>query len=92
MGSVTIEQWRSSIGSFIGGGIRASRLRSKDVHGLHVKGSASRIILAAMLLVYGNITQMLLVKAGVEINPGPITNKNTGNFTAVYYLNQMYSR
>ena len=86
MGSVSIDQWRSSIGSFMGGSIRASGLRSKVTHGLRIQGSANRIVIAAMLLVYGNITQMLLVKAGVELNPGPITNKNTGNLTLVYFF------
>ena len=80
MGSVSIQQWRSSIGLFMRVGIRKSRLTSKVVHGLHIQGSANMVIIAAMLLVYGNITQMLLVKSGVELNPGPITNKNTGNF------------
>ena len=79
MGSVTIQQWRSSIGSFMGGGIRASRFRSKVAQGLHVYGSANMVMIAAMLLVYGNITQILLVKSGVELNPGPITNRNTGS-------------
>ena len=92
MGSVSIQQWRSSIGSFMGGGIRSSRLTSKVFHGLHVQGSANMVILAAMLLVYGNITQMLLVKSGVELNPGPITNKNTGNFIQFHYFKHMDSQ
>ena len=83
MGSVSIQQWRSSIGSFIGGGIRSSRLTSKVVHGLRIQGSANMIVITAMLLVYANITQTLLVKSGVESNPGPITNKNTGNFISL---------
>ena len=83
MGSVSIQQWRSSIGSFMDGGIRSSRLTSKVVHGLHIQGSANMIVIAAMLLVYANITQTLLVKSGVESNPGPITNKNTGKFISL---------
>ena len=79
MGSVSIQQWRSSIGSFMAGGKRKSQMTSKVFHGLHVKGPANMIMLAAMVLVYANITQMLLVKSGLELNPGPITNKNTGN-------------
>ena len=79
MGSVSIQQWRSLIGSFMGGGKSASRLTIKVHHGLHLRGSANIIIVAAMLLVYGNITQMLLVKSGIELNPGPISNKDTGN-------------
>ena len=83
MGSVSIQQWRSSIGSFIGGGIRSSRLTSKVGPGLRIQGSANMIVITAMLLVYANITQTLLVKSGVESNPGPITNKNTGNFISL---------
>ena len=92
MGSVSIQQWRSSIGLFMGVGIRKSRLTSKVFHGLHVQGSANMVIIAAMLLVYGNITQMLLVKSGVELNPGPITSENTGTFIHFDYFKQMDSQ
>ena len=92
MGSVSIQQWRSLIGSFVGGGKSASRLTIKVPHGLHLQGSANIIIVAAMLLVYGNITQLLLVKSGVELNPGPITNKNTGNFIQFHYFKHMDSQ
>ena len=91
MGSVSIQQWRSSIGSFMGGGIRKSRLTSKVSNGLRIQGSANMIVLAAMLLVYGNITRMLLIKSGVELNPGPITSTTTGNFIQLYYFIQMNS-
>ena len=70
----------------MGGRIRASDLTPKVFHGLHVQGSGNMLIIAAMLLVYANITQILLVKSGVELNPGPINNKNTGNFILFYYL------
>ena len=86
MGSVSIHEWRYSIGSFFGGRTRASGLRSKVVQGLRVQGSANMIIIAAMWLVYGNITKVLFVKSGVEINPGPDTNKNTGNLILFYRL------
>ena len=85
MGSVSIQQWRTSIGSFMGGGIKKSRLTSKVIHGLHIQGSANMIVISAMLLVYANITQMLLVNSGVELNPGPLTNKHTGTYIHLYH-------
>jgi hypothetical protein len=88
MGSVTIQQWRGSIGSFSGGGIRKSPLTSKGCHGLRIQGSANMIVIAAMLLVYSNITQTLLVRSGVERNPGPISSI-TGNLIQFYYFMQM---
>ena len=75
--ATTIEQWRSAIGSFGGGAPSAARTL---VNGLSPQGhSSNRIVIIAMLLVYSNITTILLLRAGIEANPGPIHQNQSGN-------------
>ena len=80
MGSISIEQWRSRIGAF-GGSTAAHRSYSIEratTGSLTVHGQGHFILIMAMLLVYANITQMLLVQAGVERNPGPTNGDKQG--------------
>ena len=72
----TIDQWRSAIGSF-GGGTHSNT--KKIVHGLSANGRSSTcMVIFSMLLVYSNITTILLLRAGIEANPGPINHNQSG--------------
>ena len=74
--STTIEQWRSTIGSF-GGGTHGNT--KKITHGLSPQeNTCNYVVIIAMLLVYSNITTILLLRAGIEANPGPIQQDQPG--------------
>ena len=81
MSSVSIDQWRMRIGAFSGGGRFSTILSSviKTKKGFKVQGAGQSVILLSMLLVFSNITQMLLLEAGVERNPGPVSGNAQGN-------------
>ena len=74
--STTIEQWRLAVGSF-GGGTFSSIKRI--VQGLTTsRNSSNWVAVIAMILVYSNITSILLLRAGIETNPGPIHQSQSG--------------
>ena len=74
MASGGITEWRCRIGTFAGYNI-CSRMRRNKLGNNSVNNPGQRILLLAMLLVYADISNILLVKEGVEQNPGP----NKGN-------------
>ncbi len=80
MGSISIEQWRCRIGAL--GGKTAGRIRPKQVNGLQGRKSAKLVLVMAMLLVYADITQTLLIRSGIEVNPGPNSTENSGKHTS----------
>ena len=74
--STTIDQWRSAIGQF-GGGFPSTARKS----GLEfsTEGSSSiYVFITALLLIYSNITAILLLRAGIEANPGPLHQNVSG--------------
>ena len=67
--STTIDQWRSAIGHFGGGALASGGMA---VPGAPTQGIASLyVLITALILVYSNITAILLLRAGIEANPGP---------------------
>ena len=74
--TTTIDQWRSVIGSF--GRFRSSHA-GKVVDGMSALESPSLILMTvALLLVYSNIMEILLLRAGIEANPGPNNHNQSG--------------
>lgn len=75
MGSITIDQWRGRIGSFAGS-LRASQSNnSTKTKFFAFSKPVKLLIIFSSFLVYAVITRSLLLKAGVERNPGPSTGK-----------------
>ena len=67
--STSIDQWRSAIGQFDGALPSTAR---KSGLGVHTEGISSRFVfIAASLLIYSYITAILLLRSGIEANPGP---------------------
>ena len=80
MASISIDQWRCTTGSF-SGGTSANRHPNISIGRggcVKVQNHGQFLLILAMMLVYANITQMLLVKEGVERNPGPNNGDNPG--------------
>ena len=72
----SIEQWRSAIGSFG---------RFFSLHGRKVverfsspENPSLTLMTVALLLVYSNISAILLLRAGIEANPGPNNHNQSG--------------
>ena len=74
--STTIDQWRSAIGQFDGGLPTTAR---KSGLGFPTEGNSSLYdFITALLLIYSNITAILLLRAGIEANPGPVDKNVSG--------------
>ena len=68
--SIDISQYRSRIGTFAGGHRRKSSLGKTNAM-LKTNTIMESFMILSYLLVLSNITQMLLIISGLELNPGP---------------------
>ena len=69
--SIDISQYRSRIGAFSGRKVSCNvRIKSLG-NQLRTHTVMESFIILSYLLVMSNVTQTLLVIAGVELNPGP---------------------
>ena len=86
---MSIVQWRCRIGAFAGGIASYKLPNIKSGSRFRLQNKLQRILILAMVLVYANITQSLLVNAGVELNPGP---KNGGkqHYVFIHLLFRYY--
>ena len=72
----SIDQWRAAIGSF--GRIFSSH-GEKVAETFSTPENPSHIFMTfALLLVYSNISAILLLRAGIETNPGPTNHSQSG--------------
>ena len=77
MGSIGIDQWRCRIGGF-SISVATHRLDNTRKGALKCQNQGQVLLIMAMILIYANITDVLLVRAGVEQNPGPTDGINHG--------------
>ena len=101
MTSITIDQWRCRIGAFSGNNVSTNPIALIETKRIELKKHGHVLLILSMVLVYANILQILLVKAGIEPNPGPNQREVLGkslffkftlpflipNLKAVYILN-----
>ena len=71
MGSIAIEQWRCTIGTFNGRIIKRAGNKTAAVNSTTVLTFITFLLSFPLSLGCINVTRMLLVMAGVERNPGP---------------------
>ena len=72
--SIDISQYRSRIGSFAGKKISNRKSSSRAASWGNILLTSTLMesfMILSSLLVLSNVTEMLLIIAGVELNPGP---------------------
>ena len=69
--SVDISQYRSRIGTFVGKKIACGPSKASIGNRLKSNTIMNSFIMLSYLLVISNVTQILLIISGVELNPGP---------------------
>ena len=70
--SIDINQYRSRIGSFAGNKVSCKPRKTSLGKKLKTNALIESFMMLSYLLVLANVTQILLIISGVELNPGPL--------------------
>ena len=84
--SIDISQYRSRIGTFVGKKMAGGSSKASIGSRLKLNTIMNSFLMLSYLLVLSNVTQILLIISGVELNPGP--GPEAGKNTLFVYLSE----
>ena len=84
--SIDISQYRSRIGTFVGKKMAGGSSKASIGSRLKLNNIMNSFLMLSYLLVLSNVTQILLIISGVELNPGP--GPEAGKNTLFVYLSE----
>ena len=84
--SIDISQYRSRIGTFSGKRLICHMSKVSVVNKLMTNTVMESFIILSYLLVLSNVTQILLIISGLELNPGPYSLGKNCFVNVLYFL------
>ena len=82
--SIDISQYRSRIGTFVGKKMAGGSSKGSIGSRLKPNTIINSFLMLSYLLVVSNVTQILLIISGVELNPGPGPEAGNKYITSIF--------